>query len=230
MRRSSPGSGSKYWIDGFPELAREWDYERNGDLKPSEVSAGSGRRVWWICPRGPDHRWRAKPNNRTRGAGCPFCTNRRVSMTNSLATLFPNVAAEWDADLNGALRPYAVVATATRVVWWRCTRDARHVWRVTVRDRTRDLSGCPLCAGDRVCESNSLRTVHPAVAAEWHPTKNGALTPDLVTWGSSRRVWWRCASCGRAWCTSVTNRVSRASRCPACAGRSRAKKRGKKLT
>jgi len=86
MHVQSSRSGSTYWLDGFPELLNEWDINGNGDLKVGELSAGSGRRVWWTCPRGPDHRWRATPNNRTRGAGCPFCANRRVSVTNALAT------------------------------------------------------------------------------------------------------------------------------------------------
>jgi hypothetical protein len=200
---------------------REWDFEHNGDLTPAELSAGSGRRVWWTCPHGPDHRWRAKPNNRTHGTGCPFCTNRRVSVTNSLRTLFADIAAEWHPDENGTLTPDDVVATTTRIVWWQCRCDARHVWRASVRDRTRDLSLCPFCSNDRVCETNSLLTTHPDVAAEWHDENNGPLTPRDVTAGSSKHVWWRCRACGHDWLSSVTNRVSRASGCPECARRSR---------
>jgi hypothetical protein len=223
MQSHAP-SGSRYWLDGFPELLLEWDTERNGEVLPSEVSAGSGRRIWWICSRGPDHRWRAKPNNRTRGAGCPFCANRRVSVTNSLATLFPDVAAEWHPENNGAVTPSLVVATSSRRVWWQCKRDPVHAWRTSVRDRTRDLCSCPFCSNDRVCDSNSLLTAHPLVAAEWHPTKNGALAPDGVTAGSSRRVWWMCGACGHDWLTSVSNRVSHASGCPACLGRVRTRR------
>jgi Probable Zinc-ribbon domain len=219
MQSHSSQSGSKYWLDGFPELVREWDADGNGDLAPSELSAGSGRRVWWRCSRGPDHRWRAKPNNRTRGAGCPFCANRRASVTNALATLFPTIAGDWHPEKNGASTPADVVATSTRVAWWRCSRDERHVWRAIVRDRTRDQSSCPFCSNDRVCSSNSLLATHGDVAAEWHPTRNGLLAPDRVTPGSARRVFWRCARCRHEWRASVANRVLRASGCPACAGR-----------
>ena len=158
---SRPPSGSRYWIDGFPELVVEWDFGRNGDLKPTDLSAGSGRRVWWTCSRGPDHRWRAKPNNRTRGTGCPFCANRRVSVTNSLATRFPEMAAEWHAERNGALSPTGVVATTSRMAWWCCRRDEEHVWRASVRARVRDQSSCPFCSNDRVC-ARALRGAGPA--------------------------------------------------------------------
>lgn len=221
MQSQSTRAGSKYWLDGFPNLVLQWDSEKNGELRPADVSAGSGRRVWWTCSRGSDHRWRAKPNNRTRGAGCPFCANRRVSVTNSLAALFADVAAEWHPDRNGTVTPVAVVATSSRVGWWRCSRDPSHEWRASVRDRTRYLSSCPYCSNDRVCTSNSLLATHHRVAREWHATKNGPLSPEQVTSGSSRRVWWQCVTCGHEWQTSVTNRVSHASGCPACIGRAR---------
>jgi hypothetical protein len=221
MQTRSSNDGSRYWIDGFPELMQQWDFERN-DVPPSDVSAGSARRVWWRCPAGPDHLWRAKPNNRTRGAGCPFCTGRRVSVTNSLATLFPAVAVEWHPTRNGVLTPADVVAGATRVVYWQCPRDARHVWRSNVRERTRSLSSCPFCANVRACESNSLLSSYPAIALEWHPSRNGQLTPAMVTAGSHKRVFWECAACRHTWCVSVINRTSRASSCPACARLGRA--------
>ncbi len=215
--------GSKYWVSGFPQLVLQWDVERNGVLTPADLTAGSGRRVWWTCSRGSDHRWRAKPNNRTQGSGCPFCTNRRVSVTNSLATLFPEIASEWDSVQNGTLSPSAIVATSTRVAWWQCRHDERHAWRTSVRDRTRDLTSCPFCSNDRVCESNSLLATQKRIAMEWHPTRNEPLAPDQVTAGSSRRIWWQCSACEHEWRATVANRVSRASRCPACTGSARAR-------
>ena len=32
----------------YPELCKEWDYEKN-DKHPSEFTSGSGKKVWWIC-------------------------------------------------------------------------------------------------------------------------------------------------------------------------------------
>jgi hypothetical protein len=34
-----------------PHLAREWHPEKNGQLRPHEVTPGSGRRVWWKCEK-----------------------------------------------------------------------------------------------------------------------------------------------------------------------------------
>lgn len=36
----------------------------------------------------------------------------------------------------------------------------------------------------------SLAVVCPELCKEWHPTKNGDLTPDMVSYGSGKKVWW----------------------------------------
>ncbi len=212
--------GSRYWVAGYPELVAQWHPERNGPLAPETVSAGSGRLLWWRCPAGPDHVWRAKPNNRTRGSGCPFCANRRVSVTNSLKACFPWIAAEWHPERNGRTTPADVVATSSRVGWWRCSAHEGHEWKASVRDRTRGQTTCPFCTHKRVPVESSLASTDPAIAGEWDEAKNDGLTPRDVTAGSARLVWWRCgANADHVWRATVSNRVRRASGCPLCAGR-----------
>jgi hypothetical protein len=224
VRRSlmdeSNARGSRYWVAGYPHLVEQWHAERNGTLTPETVSSGSGRMIWWKCAKGRDHVWRAKPNNRTRGVGCPFCANRKVSNTNNLAICSPWIAAEWHPKRNGAVTPEDVMAGSSRVCWWRCSANADHEWRASVRDRTRGQTQCPYCTHRRVSTECSLAWSHPALASEWHPTRNGRLSPDDVTPGSSRKVWWLCLSdATHVWRTAVTNRFGRASGCPFCGGR-----------
>ncbi|HEL2349538.1 TPA: zinc-ribbon domain-containing protein [Streptococcus suis] len=52
--------------------------------------------------------------------------------------------------------------------------------------------------------SNSLASVHPELISEWSE-KNLPLTPDKITFGSNKRVWWKGA-CGHEWETSVKGR------------------------
>lgn len=55
-----------------PQLAKEWDYEANGELKPIDVTAGSNKKVGWVCAKG--HKWMARIGNRYyNGTGCPYC-------------------------------------------------------------------------------------------------------------------------------------------------------------
>jgi hypothetical protein len=64
--------------DIYPEIAKEWDYEGNGDLLPQMFTAGSQERVWWICPKG--HGYPARIVDRVRGSSCSTCLGRKKTM------------------------------------------------------------------------------------------------------------------------------------------------------
>ncbi|AYV77267.1 MAG: hypothetical protein Barrevirus25_10, partial [Barrevirus sp.] len=62
-----------------PELAKEWNMEKNGELTSSQVSHGSAIKVWWSCKDNCEHQWKAEINGRARTnlpSGCPFCKNK----------------------------------------------------------------------------------------------------------------------------------------------------------
>ena len=63
--------------------------------------------------------------------------------------------------------------------------------------------------------NNSLAEVHPELVSEWSE-KNLLLTPDGITFGSNKKVWWKGA-CGHEWQTSVKAR-SNGEKCPICSG------------
>ena len=68
--------------------------------------------------------------------------------------------------------------------------------------------------------SNSLAAVHPELIVEWSD-RNFPLTPDSVTFGSNKKVWWKawwkCKTCGYEWNTLISTR-SGDSKCPCCSG------------
>ena len=78
-----------------PDLAKEWNYKKNGDLRPEDVGYKSNKKVWWIYHydvpddypverlRGKHFKfeWRAFVNNCNRGKhsnGCPFLNGEMV--------------------------------------------------------------------------------------------------------------------------------------------------------
>jgi hypothetical protein len=204
-----------------PKLAREWHDWRNGELRPDDLVGGSNRSVWWRCAKGPDHEWRGVVAARAkRGIGCPFCSNQRVSMTNSLAARFPALAAEWHPTKNKRLTPSDVVYASNRKVWWRCAAGPDHEWATAISHRTANKSGCPFCWGRRASVTNSLASLAPDLAREWHPKRNRSLTPHDVTCGSAKRVWWKCPrGPDHEWDTPVNKRGLRGDSCPFCSGR-----------
>ena len=55
---------------------------------------------------------------------------------------------------------------------------------------------------------------YPLLVLEWHPTKNGNLTPDDYLHKSGKKVWWKCEY-GHEWDARIYSRVN-GSGCPYC--------------
>lgn len=109
-----------------------------------------------------------------------------VTGENDLAHLQPEIAAQWDKRKNGCLKPSDVAVSSNRPVWWRC--ELGHSYRATVSSRTQRKAGRPYCAGRKVLKGfNDLKTLCPGVAAQWHPSLNGALTPEMVMPAATKR-------------------------------------------
>ena len=202
-----------------PDLVAEWYQAKNGSLTPDDVPHKSNKKVWWRCKDG--HKWEAVVASRTsNGTGCPFCSGRRPTDANRLSIHYPDLVDEWDQDKNEPLTPDDVSYASHKRVWWRCERG--HEWKVEVFRRTiekrtvkgRELEGI----GCRQCACG-LSVYYPAVAAEWHPTKNGSLTPDDVSYASNKKVWWICKEGDdHEWKATVNHRTSGRG-CRYCAGK-----------
>jgi len=193
-----------------PQLAEEWHQEKNGNLTPNEVKPGSNKKVWWQCKTNPAHEWQAVISSRVRGNGCRICAGQAATSLTSLYTLRPELVEEWHPIKNGELTPHDVMPGSGRKVWWRCRVDPSHEWQMSINYRGRG-HGCPLCL--------SLRALYPYLAEEWHPTKNGSLTPDDVKAGGEKKVWWQCrVDPSHEWQASIYNRIN-GSGCLACASK-----------
>lgn len=202
-----------------PELAKEWHPTKNGDLTPSDVMAGSHIKVWWQCGNG--HEWQAVINSRSSGRACPYCANKKVlGGFNDLVTVCPDLAKEWHPIKNGDLRPNNVLAGSHRKVWW--LGKCGHEWESSVGGRLYNNYGCPYCSTPSrllLTGFNDLATLYPDLVKEWHPTKNGDLTPENIMPGSVKKVWW-LGKCGHEWQASPNSRV-KGTGCPVCVSEAR---------
>jgi predicted RNA-binding Zn-ribbon protein involved in translation (DUF1610 family) len=63
-----------------------------------------------------------------------------------------------------------------------------------------------------------LAEKNPLLSSQWHPTKNGEMTPNHITPGSDYKAWWICPDCGNEWRASVGSR-NKGHGCPRCARR-----------
>ena len=185
------------------KLLALWDAEKNTQ-NPTAVPERSYRSVWWRCPK--KHSFERAPRLMLRDSSCPGCQ----SGTTSLAATHPALVKLWDADKNGDLTAATVDSGHVDSVWWICADG--HGFGRSPLQMSRD-SSCPHCA---LAES-SLAARFPAVAAEWHPDKNGEILPGAVDPDHIMSVWWRCSK-GHEFQQSVRKRTRGHGRCPECFG------------
>lgn len=138
-------------IAGFVSDDRKLKYEfhptKNGSIKPRNLSLWSHKRVWWKCAKGPDHEWQTSVKDRTSyKTGCPFCSNKRVSVTNSLARIAPSIAREWHPKKNFRT-PKEVVANSMTKYWFVCKNG--HEYLQTPFSRVNLNRGCGTCYRNR---------------------------------------------------------------------------------
>ena len=180
----------------FPHLAKEFHPTKNEGKTLDQFTQGSSKKVWWQCEKG--HEWEAIIKTRTRGSGCPYCLNQKVWVgDNDLATTHPNIATQWHPTKNGDLTPEHVSKGSMKKVWWKCSLG--HEWETSPYMRTQKESGCPYCSNQKVWVGfNDLATTDPDLASYWHPTLNHPLTPQDITRGSGKKIWWQCRN-GHTW-------------------------------
>lgn len=217
----------------YPEIAAEWDYERNGDLIPEKVIATSNISVWWKIPyMNPQTgqtlylSWQTRISNRTISqTACPYLTNTAVYPgLNDLQTQYPEIAYQWHPFRNGILKPNQVFPYDMRSVWWYLpytdpsTGKIHYFeWVQTVTLKVRSLNDCPYTAGHAVWTGyNDLQSCFPDIAEQWSE-KNRFLKPDRIYKFSKMKAWWKCHVCGMNWRTSIRSRTTRGTGCPGCA-------------
>lgn len=130
-----------------PKLASEWHPTLNGNLKASQITPNSHKKVWWLGSCG--HAWDAIVKSRNKGNGCPYCSGYKVlAGFNDLASNNPALSVEWHPDKNGDLLPAMITSHSNKRVWWQCVKG--HEWQAAVADRNGDArhqTGCPVCSG-----------------------------------------------------------------------------------
>jgi hypothetical protein len=171
-----------------PEVAKEWHSTKNGDLTPADVTAGSGKKVWWQCSKTADHEWEGIIQNRAKGCGCPYCSNRRLNESNCLTAAYPAMAKEWHPTKNGDLTSDGVPPKSGKRVWWQC--DKGHEWKATVSHRING-TGCPICSNRTADLSNCLASTHPALLT--NGTYARFADPDGNEEGVAGRTGSRCS-------------------------------------
>lgn len=213
-------------VEKRPDLMAEWDYTKNDQLQlnPLYLTSGSNKKAWWRCAV-CKHEWEAQICKRTvRGQGCPICgkerqfqtqkeqLQKRVLEEGAFADAFPELIDEWDYEKNEKT-PHDYLIYSNISAYWVCSKCG-YRWQSKIAARAKG-HGCKKCGIEDakktllvnlIAEYGSLADNNPNLAEEWHPTRNGTLTPHDVMMNSNRKVWWKCRACGYEWEADISNR------------------------
>ena len=125
-----------------PDLIEEWDFGKNGNLDPNNISYGSAKSVWWKCKK-CGYEFKTSVNKRSHGSGCPACANKIIiEGKNDLLTKYPSIAETWNYEKN-QLNPKSVFPKSHKKVWWKC-KKCGYEWIQTIANRTKS-NRCPNC-------------------------------------------------------------------------------------
>lgn len=194
------------------DLLLEWDIVKNKELgyTPNSIPFTFRTKVHWICEKG--HPYLCTVYHKTRsGVKCPVCLNMKIIKgINDLATLYPNIAAEWDESNEKSPTEYAPKSGIK--VKWRCKLG--HIYESKIIDRVNKEYGCPICSNHQVLVGfNDLASQRPDLLREWDYLKNDK-KPDEIIYSTQIKYYWICDK-GHSYMASVYNR-SNGTGCPYC--------------
>lgn len=287
LNSGCPICSNKIILVGFNDLATthkdlcfEWDYEKNRDLLPTEIVAGTHRQVWWVCSKG--HSFKASISNRSKnnGTSCPHCDIERKTSFNKviyyyLKLIFEDIQENYRPEFLNKKELDIFIPSLSLAIEYDGEYYHKRASRDIIKNQLCRKNGievirirepeCPILPNEFTCfirktlkenelkeciefvlnyindnyklnlkididlirdrskilemyliseKENSLEFINPELAKEWHPTKNGKLTSDHISYSSNKSVW-RLGNCGHEWEAKVNNRLN-GNGCPIC--------------
>jgi hypothetical protein len=232
----------------YPERVTElWDYEKNEELKPEDVPAGSTTQdIWLKCPI-DGHSWKKKPNDittswtRSGTSGCPVCAGKtkKSEKQSNLVDVYPELVSQyWNYEKNNelSLDPQKNTLGSNKKAWFKCPYDGKE-WQASIASTisqqwSKGNAGCQICNGTNSRKrgewkrGNSIAVdFSDEVAKYWFYEANNelGLDPMKLTTGSSKEAFFKCPIDGHEWVATITAITKGSwgkgnSGCPACRG------------
>jgi very-short-patch-repair endonuclease len=223
-----------FFKDTFPEIFAMVHPTLNKGMNVEELTRGSGKEVWFICPISCGHHiWLASitsiakvrnKQNKNKTAGCPFCYNRQTCECQSAGKLFPHLREQFDIKKNGDLDIMKLAPKSKKEIWWLCDKskcEHPHSWLAKIAHRSLNKSNCPFCCSTnrKVCPCNSLGKLYPHLMLEFDQNLNPGIDVYSIAPGSNKKINWCCnrSKCDHhVWNAVIKSRTLRNCDCPFC--------------
>lgn len=200
------------WIRKAKEVqGNKYDY--------SKVKYESSKKfVTIICPKHGE--FTQIPAEHLAGKGCKYCAHQTFHHLESLTIVAPEIAAEWDYEMNkdSGYTPETILATnSTKQFYWHCNKGKPHSYHATCASRVNRHIGCAVCHGKQASYDMSVEYNFPELAKEW--CDSNKLKLSEVSCGSEKKIWWKCRNpLHKPYLAAVYNRVHLHPGCPECSG------------
>lgn len=293
LGRGCPCCANKVAVEGIndlktthPQIAKEWHPIKNGNFTPQNITYGSGKKAWWLCPLG--HEYQATILHRSSGTNCPVCNSGRQTSFAEQATfyyvkkLYPDAINRYTATFLGRMEldiyipsiKYAIEYDGEawhkkdkikreQLKYKRCQENG--IKLIRLREKMSEL-GSDIAdyqfSTEKLYEHKNLQHIiieilkrinfsdgwmrnsaidvnierdrfeiqkyklklkkesllekFPQIAEEWHPTKNGSITPCMFKSRSDHKAWWICLDCNHEYESTIGHRTY-GTGCPKCA-------------
>lgn len=199
-------------------LIKEWDYESN-DILPSQVTYGSHKEVFWICPKG--HKYKKQIHSRCQGTGCSVCSGVNFRKRNLLFTDFPELIEELDTEINTLEDLKKITCSSNKKIAWICSKNHKYFQSAVNKIKSK---GCPICNNRQVLYGfNDLETWckendRNEILEDWDYKLNSIL-PQNIIFGSGKVCNFVCHICGYKWKTRLNARTLQKTGCYKCSKR-----------
>ena len=115
----------------YPKIVEnEWDESNSVD--PDTISPHTNKKYRWHCSYGHPIYLASANKTSQNGGNCPYCSHQKLTKENSLAVVNPQLAEEWDFELN-KLSPSEVFANSNTAYFWKCKKG--HSWKAKINNR-----------------------------------------------------------------------------------------------
>ena len=205
---------TKQYLINEPELIKDWDFDENQDLNPTELLVGSNKKAAWICYLCGNKWITAIYHRAINKSGCRKCSSRQrlnFNIEESIFKTHPDIAKDWSPDKNGRLTAKMFSKNSRYEANWRC-----HICGVETTKSIKNYSGCKHCKKAKRLEKRNLELNFPEVSKEWDNERNGHRVPSDFKPASNKYAWWLCSTCGYSWSAKISNRTSLGRGCPLC--------------
>lgn len=199
-----------------PDLAKEWDYSKNVGISPDNISYGSHKEVYWICPKG--HSYLKSVHSRSRGTGCHICSGVNFKRRNKLFDDYPELITELNTSVNTLEDLKNITCCSERKISWKC--NVGHIYEQSAVVKIQS-KGCPFCNNKRLlkgyndletwCENNNRMDL----LKEWDYEKNDK-KPSEIFYGSKNRCYFICSNCAHKWSALLYSRTLQKTSCVKC--------------